>query len=213
MLYVVALPIGNVQDLGLRAQEILTSVDYILCEDTRCLGQWMSPWSRNNKALGKGPRKISFHEHNQVEKKPWVIKQMHMGCSFALVSDAGTPLISDPGFPLVVSCYEEGLSVVPVPGPCAVTAALSICPIGGSAAFYFGGFLPSKSSQRLKALQSIAVLPVRKVFFESPYRLKAHLKEALTIFGNKKVFLARELSKPYEETFWLPIRQVLDFVC
>jgi 16S rRNA (cytidine1402-2'-O)-methyltransferase len=158
-LYIVATPIGNLEDLSARARRILEEVDAILCEDTRHTGRLLQRY-------GIGTRRISLHEHNEDRRVTEVLGDLKAGRSFALVSDAGTPLISDPGYRLLAAARREGLSVSPVPGPCAAIAALSVAGLPTDR-FCFEGFLPAKAAARRSRLERLAGEPRTLVFYES----------------------------------------------
>ena len=163
-LYVVATPIGNLDDVSPRARRVLESVDVILCEDTRHTGRLTS-------AFGIATKRLSLHEHNEAKRVLEVTAGLRAGKNYALVSDAGTPLVSDPGFRLLAAAREEGLTVSPVPGPSAVTAALSVCGLASNR-FVFEGFLPSRKVARRSRLDALANESRTMVFFESgpPHR-------------------------------------------
>lgn len=190
-LYIVATPIGNRDDMSLRAIQTLKSVDTILAEDTRHSKLLLD-------ALGIATPLISFHAHNENEKTGFVLDALQKGTSFALISDAGTPLISDPGFPLVKMARSLHIAVIPIPGPCAVTAAL--CASGVPCdTFTFVGFLPAKKNQRLEALKTLQSIPHTVVLYESTHRIVACLEDIGTLFGTDYVLvLAKELTKSYE---------------
>jgi 16S rRNA (cytidine1402-2'-O)-methyltransferase len=168
-LYIVATPIGNVDDITLRALEILARVDLIAAEDTRHTGRLLA-------RLGIDRPLVAIHEHNEEQQAPRVIEQMAEGLSVALVSDAGTPLVSDPGYRLVTGAAERGIEVIAVPGPSAVTAALSISGLPTDR-FTFEGFLPAKATARQKRLAGLRGEPRTMVFFESSHRIEACLAD------------------------------------
>ena len=190
-LYIVATPIGNLEDLGRRAQRVLSEVDLILAEDTRHSRKLLS--SFNIRTAVK-----SFHENNEERMAAQVIGRLADGCDIALVADAGTPLISDPGFKLVRQAHEQNIPVSPVPGPAALTAALSAAGIAPGS-FLFEGFAPGKAEARYKHLQKLADAGRTMVFYEAPHRIKAFLADAASIFGaDRKATVARELTKKFE---------------
>ncbi len=191
-LWVVATPLGNPGDLSPRAAEILSSVDFILAEDTRRAGLLCA---RCNIAP---PRFISFHDHNEEERLGHILNELKQGASAALISDAGTPLCADPGYRLVRACREQGIRVRPVPGPSAITAALSASGIAPQP-FTFLGFLPRKRSDQERLLAPFASLQTTLVFFERKDRLADTLKTAHALLGPRECCLARELTKTYEE--------------
>lgn len=190
-LFVVATPIGNLGDATPRSIEVLRSVDAIAAEDTR----------RTRKLLthfGITTRLLSHHDHNEERVSREVVERIEEGKDIALVSDAGTPLVADPGYRLVSACAERGLEVVAVPGPSAVVAALSIAGLPPQP-FYFAGYLPRKSGQRRSRLASLAGLPCTVIYYESPHRIAAALKDMHEVLGDRKAVVARELTKVHEE--------------
>ena len=190
-LYIVATPIGNLSDISIRAVDILKNVDLVLAEDTRHSKKLFSHYEIDT------PLK-EFHEHNEKDKTEKVINEINAGQSIAMISDAGTPLISDPGYHLVSKAKKAGLNVVPVPGPSALIAAISSSGVASSS-FTFFGFLPSKPVARLKLLQSKANLDETIVFYESPKRILSTLKDMLEVFGkSREVCLAKEITKSFE---------------
>ncbi len=192
ILYVVSTPIGNLEDITLRALRILKEVDLIAAEDTRRTRQLLTHY-------GIQKPLISYHEHNERMRENRLLRELREGKKVGLVTDAGTPGISDPGEPLIRRAIREGIPLVPIPGPAAAMAALSI---GGlpTDRFLFYGFLPAKSSARKKMLEGLRKRPETLIFYESPRRLPAFLKEARDIFGNRQVAVAREVTKIFEET-------------
>ena len=190
-LYIVATPIGNLEDLGRRAQRILSEVDLILAEDTRHSRKLLSSFNIRT-ALQ------AFHENNEDRMTAQVISRLAGGCDIALVADAGTPLISDPGFKLVRQAHEENIPVCPVPGPAALITALSAAGIAPGR-FLFEGFAPARAEARRKHLQALADAERTMVFYEAPHRIKAFLDDASSIFGaDRKATIARELTKKFE---------------
>jgi len=190
-LYIVSTPIGNLQDVTLRALEVLASVDLIASEDTR----------QTRKLLERHHIKrplISYHEHNEARRTPELIARLLEGRSIALVTDAGTPLISDPGLRLVRACQEHGIQVVPVPGPSAVLAALVASGLE-TKEFLFVGFLPARAAERNQKLRALLQEPRTTVFFEAPHRIAATLRELATLAPERKAVVARELTKVHEE--------------
>lgn len=191
-LYVVATPIGNREDFSRRAERILGEVDCILCEDTRHSGQLLTE-------LGIRTPRLSLHEHNERDRIALVRARLQQGESCALISDAGTPLINDPGFVLVRALREDGFRIVPLPGACAAITALSAAGLPTDR-FAFEGFLPAKAGPRLARLKSLRKEPRTLVFYESPHRLKAMLADAATTFGDaRRACVAREMTKLHEE--------------
>ncbi len=200
-LYVVATPIGNLEDVTLRALRILRSVDVIAAEDTRRTSRLLQHYSISTPTT-------SLHEHNEHKKSSLLIGQLLSGESVALVSDAGTPVISDPGARLVAAAHAAGLRVEPIPGPSAVMAALSASGLGGEA-FVFLGFPPPRSRQRLKWLNDLAGEPRTLVLYEAPHRIRESLTDMLAVLGDRTVSIARELTKTHEELVTRPISQHL----
>ena len=191
ILYIVATPIGNLSDITIRAVEILKKVDAVLAEDTRHTKKLFDHYEIDSPL-------VAFHEHNENEKVDYILAQIGSGKSLALVSDAGTPLISDPGYNLVLEAKKNGISVVPIPGPSALIAALSSSGIESNN-FTFFGFLPSKQSARLRLLKTKKSLNETIVFYESPKRILAALIDMLEVFGEKRqVCLAKEITKSFE---------------
>ena len=190
-LYLVATPIGNLEDISYRAVRILGAVDSIACEDTR---QTLKLLVR----YGIHKPLVSYHEHNEAERCGELIEKLGRGMNVALVSDAGTPLVSDPGYRLVTKAIENGIRVEPVPGPAAVLAALSASGLPTDA-FHFGGFLPAKRTQRQKALGRLAGLDATLVFYEAPHRIVEALGDIAQVLGPRPCVLARELTKIHEE--------------
>ena len=190
-LWLVATPIGNLEDISGRALAVLASVDSVACEDTRRTGRLLA-------RHGISARLISYHEHNAARVRPALIRTLAGGGSVALVSDAGTPLISDPGFKLVRTALDAGIHVTGCPGPSAPLLALILSGLPTDR-FYFGGFLPSKAGPRREALVSLRSLDATLVFFESPRRLVASLDDMAATFGPRPAAVARELTKLHEE--------------
>ena len=190
-LFVVATPIGNLGDATPRSVEVLRSVDAIAAEDTR----------RTRKLLthfGITTRLLSYHDHNEERASRQLLERIEEGEDIALVSDAGTPLVADPGYRLVSLCAERGIEVIAVPGPSAVVAALSVAGLPPQP-FYFAGYLPRKSGQRRSRLATLADLPCTVIYYESPHRIAAALKDMHEVLGNRKAVVARELTKIHEE--------------
>ncbi|MBW8310813.1 MAG: 16S rRNA (cytidine(1402)-2'-O)-methyltransferase [Rhizobium sp.] len=190
-LYVVATPIGNLGDLTARAREVLGAVDAICAEDTRHTRQLLG-------ALGIERPLLALHEHNEAEMAWKLVERLKAGDRLALVSDAGTPLVSDPGYRLVREVRAAGLKVVPVPGACAAIAALSVAGIP-SDRFCFEGFLPAKSSARRERMAALSREPRTLVFYESSHRIEESLADLVAMFGpDREAVLARELTKLFE---------------
>ena len=190
-LFIVATPIGNLDDITFRAVEVLKSVDIILAEDTRHSKKLLLH-------LDISKSISAFHEHNERENTEAIIGELQSGKSIALISDAGTPLISDPGYFLVVQAKKMGLKVIPIPGPSALITALSASGLPSNS-FTFLGFFPSKQTARLKLLKSLVIRTETIIFYESPKRILATLTDLHSIFGDsREVCLAKELTKVFE---------------
>jgi 16S rRNA (cytidine1402-2'-O)-methyltransferase len=202
ILYVVSTPIGNLEDITLRALRILREVDLIAAEDTRRTRQLLTHYGIH-KPL------ISYHEHNQRMREDTLLEKLREGKQVALVTDAGTPGISDPGQPLIRKAACEGIPLVPIPGPSAAIAALSISGLP-TESFLFYGFLPAKTSARKKFLEALKKRLETLIFYESPRRLGAFLKDALEILGDRQVVVTREITKVFEETLRGTIGDVLE---
>jgi 16S rRNA (cytidine1402-2'-O)-methyltransferase len=191
ILYVVATPLGNLEDLTARATRILREVDLIACEDTRHTAGLLQ-------AFGIRTSTTSYFEHNEREKVPMILEALRSGRNVALVTDAGTPAVSDPGYRLVRDARDAGLPVIPVPGPSAVIAALSVSGLP-SDRFLFVGFLPSRMSARRASLDELAARRETLVFYESPLRVRAALADMRQALGDRDAFLCREATKVHEE--------------
>ncbi len=190
-LYVVATPIGNLEDITLRALRVLREVDRIACEDTR---QTRKLLDRH----GISKPLVSYHEHNEQARAEELLRELEAGKNIALVSDAGTPLIADPGYRLVEQARARGITVSPIPGPSALVSALSASGLPTDS-FFFGGFLPAKKTQRRKALEAVKDFPATLVFYEAPHRIIDALEDIAEVLGPRPVSLARELTKIHEE--------------
>jgi 16S rRNA (cytidine1402-2'-O)-methyltransferase len=190
-LYVVATPIGNLEDITLRALRILREVDRIACEDTR---QTRKLLDRH----GISKPLVSYHEHNEQARAEELLRDLEAGRNIALVSDAGTPLIADPGYRLVVQARTQGVTVSPIPGASALISALSASGLPTDS-FFFGGFLPAKKSQRRKTLEELKSYPATLVFYEAPHRIVEALTDIAEVLGARPVTLGRELTKIHEE--------------
>lgn len=201
-LYVVATPIGNLADLSERALKTLRSVDAILAEDTRVFGVLA-------KRFDIRTARESYFEHNERQKLATVIERLETGKSFAIVTDAGTPTVSDPGFRLVRACRERRLPVVPIPGPSAAMAALSVSGLPTDR-FFFEGFLPQKPGKRRTRLEELLALETTVICFESPHRIVAAIGDLAAQQPECEVFLGRELTKIYEEGLYGKASELLD---
>ncbi|RMG08403.1 MAG: 16S rRNA (cytidine(1402)-2'-O)-methyltransferase [Acidobacteria bacterium] len=191
-LYLVGTPIGNLKDISLRALETLAEVDLIACEDTRNTRKLLNHYGI------KGKKLISYHEHNEEQRAEELINHLLAGKSIALVSDAGMPAISDPGYKIVKKTRQTGLRLVVIPGPIAFISALLISGLPTDTIF-FAGFLPSKKSDRRKYLEKIKYIPATLCFYEAPHRLASSLRDCLQILGNRKAAVVREITKIHEE--------------
>ena len=190
-LYVVSTPIGNLEDITHRAVRILAEVDLVACEDTRHTRKLLHHYGIKTKT-------ISYHEHNERERAAELLAHLHEGLDVAIVSDAGTPGINDPGFRVVRLAIENGVRVVPVPGPSALITALVSSGLPTDE-FFFAGFLPAKTNARRSRLAEFRSLPATLIFYEAPHRIAATLKDAHEIFGEREAVVARELTKLHEE--------------
>ena len=190
-LYLVATPIGNLDDLTYRAGRVLAEVDLIACEDTRHTRKLLNHYGIKTKT-------VSYHEHNERDQAYKLVELLKTGSDIAIVSDAGTPGISDPGFRVVSLALTENLSVVPIPGATALISALVASGLP-SDEFFFGGFLPARSTARRRRLAELATLQTTLIFYEAPHRIAEALKDALEILGEREAVVARELTKLHEE--------------
>lgn len=204
-LYIVPTPIGNLGDITQRALSVLQSVDLIAAEDTRHTGLLLQHFAIS-------ARLFALHDHNEQQKAQTLLAKLQEGQNIALVSDAGTPLINDPGYHLVRTCREAGIRVVPLPGPCAAIAALSAAGLP-SDRFCYEGFLPAKSKARRDALKAIEQEPRTLIFYESTHRLLESLEDICTVLGESRyVVLAREITKTWESIHGAPVGELLAWV-
>ena len=203
-LYVVGTPIGNMEDITLRALAVLKQVDLVAAEDTRITRRLLSHYQL------KVPL-ISYHEHNETRRAAELVERLIGGARIALVSDAGMPGVSDPGYRLITAALNRGISVVPVPGVSAVTAAISVAGLP-SDSFVFIGFPAKKKNRRVKQLEALSRELRTILFYESPRRIKALLEEIFTAMGDRSVVLAREMTKPYEEFIRGTVSEVLSII-
>ncbi len=192
-LYIIATPIGNLEDITLRAIRILKEVDLIACEDTRHTGKLLAHY-QIKKPL------VSFFEHNERIRTDLILQEIQGGKNVALVSDAGTPAISDPGYPLVAAAVEKGIPVVPIPGPSAVIAALSAAGLPTDQ-FHFVGFLPVKEGKKRRFLESLQKDPGTLVIYESPFRILKTLRLLSEVLGHRPAVAVHELTKIHERFF------------
>jgi 16S rRNA (cytidine1402-2'-O)-methyltransferase len=190
-LYVVATPIGNLGDVTLRALSVLASADLVLCEDTRVTRRLLDRY-------GLRPQLLSYHEHNAAAVRPRVLARLGIGAAIALVSDAGTPLVSDPGYKLVEAAIGAGHAIFPIPGPSAALAALVAAGLPTDR-FLFEGFLPAKAAQRATRIGDLATIPATLIFYESGPRLAASLADLAAKLGERQAAVCRELTKAFEE--------------
>jgi 16S rRNA (cytidine1402-2'-O)-methyltransferase len=190
-LYLVGTPIGNLEDITLRALRLLKEVDQIACEDTRHTQKLLTHYDIR-KSL------ISYHEHNEITRAPELVLAMEAGAKIALVSDAGTPLVSDPGYRLVTLCVRHKIPVIPIPGPSALLAALSASGLPNEA-FLFVGFLPNRGGERRRALEHLRIEDRTIIFYEAPHRIAETVADAREILGDRYACLAREVTKLHEE--------------
>ena len=200
-LYLVPTPIGNLEDITIRSLNVLKSVDVILCEDTRESGKLLKKYEINK-------RMISCHEFNEEKVKGKVIDLLKEGKNIALITDQGTPIISDPGVVVVRETLEKGYSVISLPGATAFVPALTMSGLDPSP-FIFYGFLNSKTSKRRKELEVLSNYPMSIIFYEAPHRIEKTLNDILEVMGNREVALVRELSKVHEELRRGTVKEVL----
>ena len=201
-LTLVATPIGNLGDFTPRAADALAGADIIACEDTRVTRKLLRLTGTASTA-----RMVPYHDHNGAEMRPWLLEQLQAGRRVALVSDAGTPLVSDPGFKLVTACRDAGISVLAAPGASAVLAALTVSGLP-SDRFMFAGFLPSAEGARRTQITELAELTATVIWFETPSRLARSLADMADILGPRDAVIARELTKLHEEVLRGPLDQL-----
>lgn len=200
-LYVVATPIGNLEDLTFRAKRVLEQADVIACEDTRHARILLTHYGITRPL-------VSYHEHNERERAATLVGRLRAGEDVALISDAGTPAVSDPGFPLIREAIASGCAVVVVPGPNAALAALTVAGLPTDR-FVFLGFLPRRSGERRRALEALRTVPWTLVIYEAPHRLTPVLRDLRAALGDRRLALARELTKRFEEVFRGTIAEAL----
>lgn len=204
-LYIVATPIGNLGDITLRAIETLKNVDLIAAEDTRHSGLLLQHFAIEG-------RLYPLHDHNEQQKTEALIEKLKSGLSIALISDAGTPLINDPGYHLVKACYRNQITVVPVPGACAAITALSVSGLPTDR-FCYEGFLPAKSKARIDLLTQLKQEPRTVVFYESTHRILDSLQDMLDVYGPEKIMvLAKELTKSWETIIHSPLKDLIEWL-
>jgi len=202
MLYIVSTPIGNLEDITLRAIRILGEVNFVLAEDTRKTGLLLS-------RIGIKKNLLSFYEHNEVKKIPFILEELKKGKNIALVSSAGTPTISDPGYKLIRECRENNITVISIPGPSSVITALSLTSLPHEK-FIFLGYVPRKQGERKKIFNEIKGRSITSVFFESPYRIKRTLADLKDILGDKKITVLREMTKKFEEVLEMNCQEIIE---
>ncbi len=202
--HVIATPIGNLSDITARARETMAEVDILYAEDTRHTAHLCTH-------LGISPKLRSLHDHNEEGRITEVIDLLQAGLAVGLVSDAGTPLISDPGYRIVAACHRAGLPVSPVPGVSAVTSVLSVCGLPTDR-FLFSGFLPAKASARLKSLDELKAVTATLVFFESKHRIVDALTDMHRVLGDRQICVAREVTKAFESVMHGSLSDVLELV-
>lgn len=191
VLSVVSTPIGNLEDITFRAVRVLKEADWIACEDTRTSKRLLDHYSI-------GTRLVSYHDHNEAERSAELVRRLEAGDKGALISDAGTPLVSDPGYRLVHAAIEAGIRVEAIPGASAMLAGLTVAGLGTDR-FYFCGFLPAKQGQRQRVLESLRDEEATLVFYETPHRIVEALEDIESALGPRPVVVARELTKLHEE--------------
>lgn len=200
-LYLVATPIGNLEDITLRALRVLKEADLVACEDTRETAKLLHHYGIHKRAL-------SYHEHNEMVRAAEIVLELEQGARVALVSDAGTPGISDPGHHLVQLAIRHGIPVVPVPGATAFSAALVASGLPTDH-FHFVGFLPAQRTRRRKALKALAGEPATLIFYEAPHRIAEALADVAAVLGDRRAVLAREVTKLHEEFLRGPLSRLL----
>lgn len=203
-LYIVATPIGNLSDITNRAIQCLNTVDIIACEDTRTSGKLLSHFNITTPSW-------AYHDHNADIRTPKFIELIKSGKNIALISDAGTPLISDPGFRLVKACHDHNISVSPVVGACAAIGALSVSGLP-SDKFYFYGFLPAKTVARQAELTKLKNISASMIFYEAPHRILACIDDMTHIFGDRTVCFCREITKTFETIHYSSLARLHDFI-
>ncbi len=205
ILYIVSVPIGNLEDITLRALRILKEVDLIAAEDTRHTKKLLNHY-------GIHKPMVSYHEHNETQMDKLLITKLSEGANIAIVSDSGTPVISDPGYTIVNACIKEGIKIVPIPGPSSLLASVVVSgfPLHN---FVYEGFLPPKKIRRIKKLVSLSDEKRTMVFFETPHRLVKSLSDLLEIFGDREIVIANDLTKMFEEIYRGTISNAIQKYC
>jgi 16S rRNA (cytidine1402-2'-O)-methyltransferase len=200
-IYLVPTPIGNMGDITSRAVEVLSTVDLIACEDTRVSGNLL-------KKLGVSKKLVSYHEFNERRRAEQLVESVRTGTNIAVISDGGSPGISDPAYRIVRAAIESGLNVVALPGPCAIIPALTASGLPTDR-FFFEGFLPQKEGARKNRLRHLSDFPHTLVIYESPHRVQKTLANALEVLGDREACLAREISKKFEQYVRGPISRII----
>ena len=201
ILYVIATPIGNLDDFSKRAADLLKNADVIVCEDTRHTSKLLQRYNIRRPLE-------AYHDFNETAKAEALIERLRTGQNLALVSDAGTPTVSDPGFRLVRLCRQNDIPVIPVPGPSAVIAALSVSGLPTDE-FWFAGFLPSRKEARRRRIESVKAVTCTLVFYEAPRRMRSTLSDMRVILGDRQVFVGREMTKLHEQYVFGRISEVV----
>ena len=204
-LFLVPTPIGNLADMTDRSRSVLSSVDIIACEDTRNTQKLLSLVGIKTQA-----QLVAYHEYNADKMRPILLEKLKNGCDIAQVSDAGTPLVSDPGYRLARDAMDSGLNVVPLPGANALLPALQLSGLP-SDRFLFNGFLSTKKSARMSELQELKDIPATLIFYESPHRVMDTLSDMLKVFGNRKAAVVRELTKKFEQAVRDTLQNLIEF--
>ena len=204
-LYIIATPIGNFDDISLRAIKLLSLVDILLCEDTRKTKKLLSYLSINRRNI------MSYNDNNAEKKRPYILKKLITKNSVGLVSDAGTPLISDPGYKLVQECYLNKIKVTHAPGPSSVINGLVLSGLPTNQ-FYFGGFVSSKKNIKIKQFTSSKPYPMTGIWFDTCLRLISTLEVMLKVYGNRKITITRELTKVYEDVIFSDLQNIIRFI-
>ncbi len=204
-LYIIATPIGNFSDISLRAIQLFNFVDILICEDTRKTKKLLSHLNINHKNM------ISYNDNNGAKKRPYILKQLLQNQSVGLVSDAGTPLISDPGYKLVQECYLHKVKVTHAPGPSSVINGLILSGLPTNQ-FYFGGFVSAKKNTKIKQFTLTKSYPMTGVWFDTCLRLIDTLKIMLKIYGNRKISITRELTKIYEDIIYSDLENIVSLI-
>jgi len=204
-LYIVATPIGNIEDISIRSLKVLDQVDLIAAEDTRETQKLLKHYNISTSL-------IACHDHNETQCAEKLITQLKKGATIALVSDAGTPTVSDPGYRVVLKAINENIKIVPIPGASAAITALSVSGLP-SDSFVFQGFLPKKQGKKLKILSQLSLEPRTIIFYESPKRIISLLEELIKILGDREAMLGRELTKLYEECIRGKLSHIRECIC